>query len=51
MTLFILSFVVFVLAAAGLAVGLLLGRGSLRPTCGGNSVIRLCRICRAQERR
>jgi hypothetical protein len=51
MTLFILSFVVFILAVVGLGAGLLLGRGSPRTSCGGNSVVRLCGICPAKERR
>lgn len=50
MTLFILSFVVFILAVVGLGAGLLLGRGSPRTSCGGNSVVRLCGICPAKER-
>ncbi len=51
MTLFILSFVVFVIAVIGLGAGLLLGRGSLRSSCGGDSVVRLCANCPAKERR
>ncbi len=51
MTLFILGFVVFTLAVAGLGVGLLLGQVSLRASCSGNSILRLCRICPVKERR
>ena len=51
MTLFILSFVVFAIAIAGLALGLMLGRGPLRSSCGGDSLVRLCGICRGKERR
>jgi hypothetical protein len=32
---YVLSFVVFGLALAGLSVGLLAGRGGIRGTCGG----------------
>ena len=51
MTIFILSLIVFRLALAGLGAGLLLGRNSLRSSCGGDSVVRLCGNCPAKERR
>lgn len=51
MTLFMLSLVVFVFAAAGPGAGLLSGHGSLRSSCGGDSVVRLCANCPAKERR
>lgn len=46
MMIFVLSFVVVALAVLGLAAGLLLGRGPLRGSCGGNAVLRLCALCR-----
>lgn len=51
MTMFVLSFIIFTLAIAGLGIGVLLGRGSLRTSCGGDSVVSLCRVCRRQGRR
>ncbi len=51
MTVFVLSFVVFVLAIVALAAGILLGRGAPRPSCGGDSLLRPCGTCRARERR
>lgn len=35
MLVYLLSFVVFVLALGGLSVGVLTGRGGIRGTCGG----------------
>ena len=49
MTVFIVSFIVFALAIAGLAIGILFGRGGLRPSCGGDSLLRRCGVCRAKE--
>ncbi len=51
MIVFVFSFVVFLLAIVALAAGVLLGRGSLRPSCGGDSLLRPCGVCRARERR
>ena len=51
MMVFVLSFVVVGLAVLGLAVGLLLGRGPLRGSCGGNAVVRICGLCRRGARR
>lgn len=51
MSMFVISFVVFVLAIVALAAGALLGRGSLHPPCGGDSLLRPCGVCRARERR
>ena len=51
MTVFVFSFVVFVLAIVALAAGVLLGRGALRPSCGGDSLPRPCGFWRARERR
>jgi len=44
-TLFVLSFVIFILAIAGLGIGIMLGQGSLRASCGGDAAIRACPIC------
>jgi hypothetical protein len=49
MTLFLLSFAVIVLAILGLGAGVLLGRGPLKGSCGGNAVLRSCPLCRAGE--
>ncbi len=46
MTVFLLSFAVVGLAIIGLGVGLLLGRGPLKGTCGGNAVVSACPLCR-----
>lgn len=49
MSLFLLSFAVFGLAILGLAMGMLLGRGPLRGSCGGNAVLKSCPLCRPGE--
>ncbi len=51
MMVFVLSFVVVALAILGLAAGLLLGRGPLRGSCGGDAVVRICTVCRRGEQR
>ena len=51
MTLFLLSFGVIALAIVGLAAGLLLGRGPLPGSCGGNAVLSICALCRRGARR
>ena len=45
MTVFVASFVVFSLAFAGLAVGLLAGRGGIRGSCGGLNQPGGCGLC------
>jgi hypothetical protein len=49
MTLFLLSFTVFLLAIFGLAAGVLLGRRPLAGSCGGNAVLKSCPLCRAGD--
>ncbi len=49
MTLFLLSFAVIALAFAGLAAGLLLGRGPLQGSCGGDPVVKICALCRPEH--
>jgi hypothetical protein len=39
------SFVIFILAIAGLGIGIMLGQRSLRASCGGDATIRACPIC------
>jgi hypothetical protein len=51
MILFLLSFAVIVLAIVGLGAGLLLGRGPLRGSCGGDAVLKACSLCRPKEKR
>lgn len=51
MTLFLLSFAVIALAILGLGAGLLLGRGPIKGSCGGDAVLRACPQCRLKERR
>lgn len=46
MALFLLSFAVIGLAILGLAAGMLLGRGPLRGSCGGDAVLKSCPLCR-----
>ena len=48
MTLFLLSFAVIVLAFLGLGVGVLLGRGPLKGSCGGDAVLNACPICKSK---
>ncbi len=40
------EFEALLLAILGLAAGLLLGRGPLRGSCGGDAVLRFCTLCR-----
>ena len=51
MTVFLLSFAVIVLTILGLGIGVLLGRGPLKGSCGGNEVLRACPLCRPGEER
>ncbi len=51
MMVFLLSFLIVTLAIVGLAVGLLLGRGPLRGSCGGDVVLSSCGLCRRGVRR
>ena len=46
---FVLTFAVIVLAMAGLAVGVLAGRGALRGSCGGNAVMKNCFVCKKDD--
>ncbi len=50
MSVFIWSFGIFALAIVALGAGLLLGRGPLRPSSGGDSTLNPCRNCPRQER-
>ncbi len=45
MTVYLLSFIVFALSLCGLSVGLLLGRGGIRGTCGGLNNPEGCGAC------
>jgi hypothetical protein len=49
LTLFLLSLAVILLAVVGLAAGLLLGRGPLQASCGGDPAVRLCALCRREQ--
>ena len=51
MTLFVLSFVVILLAILGLGAGVLLGRGPLKGSCGGDAVLKACPLCRPGDER
>ena len=51
MTLFLLSFAVLVLAILGLGAGVLLGRGPLEASCGGDPVLKACPLCRPKQER
>ena len=51
MLLFLLSFAVIGLAIVGLAAGMLLGRGPLRGSCGGDAVLKSCPLCRPGDER
>ncbi len=48
---FVLGFLVFVLVSAGLGLGTMLGRGPLRGSCGGDTVISICPICTQEDER
>lgn len=48
---FVLSFFIFALAIAGLGVGAMLGRGPLRGSCGGNTMISVCPICTQKDKK
>lgn len=50
MTLFLLSFAVIALAILGLGAGLLLGRGPLQGSCGGDAVLKVCSLCQRKDR-
>jgi len=50
MTLFLLTLAVTALAMLGLAIGMLLGRGPLKGSCGGNAVVRACPLCGEGDR-
>lgn len=45
MTIFLLSLAVILLAILGLGIGLLLGRGPLAGSCGGDVSVRNCPAC------
>ena len=49
MTLFLLVFVVIALAILGLGAGILLGRGPLKGSCGGNAAVKACPLCQHRE--
>lgn len=51
MILFLLSFAVIVLAILGLGAGVLLGRGPIEGSCGGNAVLKSCPLCRQRDER
>ncbi len=53
MLVYVLSFVAFALALGGLSVGVLVGRGGIRGTCGGLNNPDGCGVCgrRSAEQR
>lgn len=51
MTLFVLFFIVFTVAIAGLSIGVLLGQKALRASCGGDTAISVCGVCRKTRAR
>jgi len=51
MMIFLLSFAVVALAILGLAAGVLIGRGPLKGSCGGDAVLRACPVCKPGEER
>jgi hypothetical protein len=51
MMVFVLSFAVIGLAILGLGAGVLLGRGPLKGSCGGNAVLDVCALCRSGDER
>lgn len=50
MTLFLLSFAVTAFAILGLGAGLLMGRGPIKGSCGGDSALKVCSMCQRKER-
>lgn len=51
MSVFLLTLGIVLVAMAGLAAGLFLGRGGLQTSCGGNALMRLCALCKLGGRR
>jgi len=46
---FLLVFGLIVLAMAGLAIGVLTGRGPLRGSCGGDAAVQMCPVCKKDD--
>ncbi len=46
MNIFLLSFLIFLLAMVGIAIGILTGRAPLKGSCGGNAVVKNCPACK-----
>jgi hypothetical protein len=46
MNIFFITLGVVLLAMAGLAIGLILGRKGIQSSCGGDTLMRLCAICK-----
>jgi len=42
---FLLSFLIFLLAIIGIAIGTIAGRAPLKGSCGGNAVVKNCPAC------
>ena len=51
MILFLFSFAVILLAILGLGAGVLLGRGPIEGSCGGNAVLKSCPLCQPGDER
>lgn len=49
MSVFILSFIIFLLAMVGIAIGILNGRRPLKGSCGGNAVVKNCPACKNED--
>lgn len=50
MIVFLLTFAIITLAIIGLAIGVLVGRGPLRGSCGGDATIRMCPVCKEEDK-
>lgn len=48
---FLLIFGIIFLGMAGLAVGVLSGRGPLRGSCGGDATVQMCPVCKKDGER
>ncbi|MCK5546826.1 MAG: hypothetical protein KAI27_05595 [Rhodospirillaceae bacterium] len=49
MSIFLITFGMFLLVMMGLAVGVLAGRGPLKGSCGGDTMVRNCPVCKGDD--
>ena len=49
MTEFLIVFAGFAIAIVGLGIGTLFGKAPLRGSCGGNTVLKVCPLCKSED--